>query len=127
MAHALLADIDLVSGRHDTALGKYFEFCRMSNGHPLALGKLGYMYGLEGKRAEVQSILNTLLAQADEPGRVAPSIALAYLGQADTKKALSWMRTAAEQNSLVDMIPSMPFYDSLRSDPKFTALIPNLR
>lgn len=127
MAHALLADIELVSGRHDTALSKYFEFCRMSNGHPLALGKLGYLYGLEGKRAEVQSILNTLLAQADEPGRVAPSIALAYLGLGDTKQALIWVRAAAEQNSLVDMIPSTPFYDPLRSDPKFTALIPDLR
>jgi TolB-like protein/Flp pilus assembly protein TadD len=127
MAHALLADIEMVSGRHDVALAKHFEFCRLSNGHPLALGKLGYMYGLEGKHAEVQSILNTLLAQADEPGRVAPAIALAYLGLGHTKKALSWMRTAAEQNSLIDMIPSMPFYDALRSDPKFTALIPDLR
>jgi TolB-like protein/Flp pilus assembly protein TadD len=126
MARALLTDIELVSGRHDAALGKCFEFCRISNGHPLALGKLGYVYGLEGKRAEVQSILNTLLAQADEPGRVAPAIALAYLGLGDSKKALIWVRTAAEQNSLIDMIPSLPFYDALRSDPKFTALIPAL-
>ena len=127
MAHALLPDIEMVCGRHDAALAKHFEFCRMSNGHPLALGKLGYLYGLEGKHAEVQNILNTLLAQADEPGRVAPSIALAYLGLGDTKKALTWVHTAAEQNSLIDMIPSMPFFDALRSDPKFAALIPDLR
>lgn len=127
MAHALLADIDLVSGRHDAALSQSFEFCRMSNGHPLALGKLGYIYGLQGQRAKVQNILNTLLAQADEPGRVAPSIALTYLGLGDTGKALLWMRTAAEHNALVDIIPSLPFYDALRSDPKFTALIPGLR
>jgi TolB-like protein/Tfp pilus assembly protein PilF len=127
MSHALLADIELVCGRHDTALEKSFELCRMSNGHPLALGKLGYVYGLVGRKAEVQSILNTLLSQTDEPGRVAPSIALAYLGLGDAKKALNWLRTAAERNCLVDMIPSMPFYDALRSDRKFTALIPNLR
>ncbi len=126
MAHALLADIDLVCGRHDAALDKSFELCRMSNGHPLALGKLGYVYGLVGRSADVQSILSTLLGQADEPGRVAPSIALAYLGLGDTKKALIWLRTAAERNCLVDMIPSMPFYDALRSDRKFTALIPEL-
>jgi TolB-like protein/Flp pilus assembly protein TadD len=127
MAHALLADIDLASGRHDTALNQSFEFCRMSHGHPLALGKVGYIYGLQGNRAGVQTILNMLLAQADEPGRVAPSIALAYLGLGDAGKALLWMRTAAEHNTLVDIIPSMPFYDALRSDPKFTALIPGRR
>jgi TolB-like protein/Flp pilus assembly protein TadD len=127
MAHALLADIDLACGQHDTALVKSFEFCQISNGHPLALAKLGYIYGLEGKRSEVQNILNTLIAQADEPGRVAPSIALTYLGLGDPKKALMWMRIAAEHNTLVDIIPSMPFYDPLRSDPTFTALIPDLR
>jgi len=37
------------------------------------------------------------------------------------------VHTAAEQNSLIDMMPSLPFYDALRSDPKFTALIPDLR
>jgi Flp pilus assembly protein TadD len=127
MARVLLADIDLVCGRREAALGKYFEFCRMSNGHPLALGRLGYIYGLEGNRSKVENILNTLLARADEPGRVAPSIALVHLGLGNTKKALNWVRTAAEQNALVDMIPSMPFYDALRSDPKFTVLIPDLR
>jgi len=93
----------------------------------LALGRLGYIYGLEGNRSKVENILNTLLARADEPGRVAPSIALVHLGLGNTKKALNWVRTAAEQNALVDMIPSMPFYDALRSDPKFTVLIPDLR
>jgi|GEM_PF-4823068 TolB-like protein len=127
MAQVVLADIELICGRRETALDKYFELCRMSNGHPMALGKLGYIYGLEGKRSKVENILNTLLAQADEPGRVAPSIALAYLGLGDAKKALAWVRTAAEQNALIDMIPSMPFCDALRSDPKFTALIPDLR
>jgi TolB-like protein len=126
MAHVLLADIELAAGRRESALSKYFELCRMSNGHPMALGKLGYLYGLERKCAKAQNILNTLLAGADEPGRVAPSIALTYLGLGDAKKALAWMHTAAEQNALVDMVPSMPFYDDLRSDSKFTALIPNL-
>ena len=126
MAHMLLADIELVSGRREVALGKYNELCRISNGHPLALGKLGYIYGLEGKRSKVENILNTLLAQADDPGRVAPSVALVYLGLGDTKKALTWLHNAAEQNALVDMIPSMPYYDALRSDPKFTMLIPDL-
>ncbi|WP_157190126.1 tetratricopeptide repeat protein [Novosphingobium sp. Rr 2-17] len=126
VAQILLADIELVCGRRETALAQYFEFYRSSNRHAGAMGKLGYIHGLEGNRSEAQKILNMLLAQADDPGRVAPAIALTYLGLGDTGNALTWMQAAAQQNSLIDMIPSIPFFDSLRSDPKFTALIPDL-
>jgi len=103
------------------------EFSASSDRHPLARGKLAYAYGVTGDSARAHDVLQELLASAGESTYAAPSIALSYLGLGEPKNALKWLRIANEQNSIADILQGqLPFFDPLRSEPGFNALIPSL-
>ncbi|MGW8281795.1 MAG: hypothetical protein ACWGON_00730, partial [Gemmatimonadota bacterium] len=56
--------------------------------------------------------------------KVSPSaFALAYLGLGDDRVFEFLNLAITERNPIVTHLPSMPIYDSLRSDPRFPALL----
>jgi len=127
LSRMLLADIDLFAGNTAEALRAMAEFSASSDRHPLARGKLAYAYGVTGDSARAHDVLQELLASAGESTYAAPSIALSYLGLGEPKNALKWLRIANEQNSIADILQGqLPFFDPLRSEPGFNALIPSL-
>jgi len=89
---------------------------------PTIAGLLGYVAGRAGERAEAQQILTAL--ERRPPGNTAFAIALVHMGLGDNEQALRWLQVAYEERSewLVTDMPA-PNFDSLRQDPRFSALM----
>ena len=83
------------------------------------LSMLGYAHALEGNREEALEILNEMESK-DIPG--ADKI---YIALGDYNKALDLLEAAITNRSFFQMytIKKMPWYDPLRSDPRFERIL----
>lgn len=97
---------------------------KLIDNNPVILGLLGYSYGVAGKRAEAESVLEDLKEMAKR-AYVSPfSMALIYTGLGKKKEAFRWLRkTYEEQNDWLVWFKVGPELDSLRSDPRFIDLL----
>jgi TolB-like protein/Tfp pilus assembly protein PilF len=93
-------------------------------GQPLGIGWLGLTLGLSGNAAEARSLLTHLHTKAAQ-GYVAPtSIAWIYLGLAEIDAAFEWLNRAVDECDQIMMpIKSYSFFDPIRADPRFQALL----
>ena len=90
----------------------------------LATASLGHALGVAGDRLGAQAVLARLLRQR-EHGYVSPyDVALVYAGLGDTDQALDWLHRAYEErSSLLVLALRAPRLASLRSEPRFVALM----
>jgi tetratricopeptide (TPR) repeat protein len=90
-----------------------------------ALGHLGWVYGMMDKKDEASKVLNQL-DELSKKKYVSPwHKMLIYLGLGDMDKAFEYCeKSYSERDSAFIMtIKIGPWYDSLRSDPRFYALM----
>ncbi len=106
-----------------TSMGRYNEalaaFHKVENNR-WAMGWLGYVYGLAGERGKTESILGDLeRGAAGHP--IEPQVLLClYLGLGDKEQAFAAMEKAyAVRSVAITSLKVNPWYDSLRSDPRF--------
>ena len=87
----------------------------------------GYAMARAGRRVAARTILNELLAPAQDRYISPVSVALLYLGLHETRAALDWLERAREEHdvSLVDLNVD-PLYDPLRSLPRFRRLLASM-
>lgn len=91
--------------------------------------QLGYAYARAGKREEAQKILDELKEDAAKGSYVSPfSFALVYMGLGDKDRAFEWLNKTCEENPYrISFIKVTPRFDSLRSDPRFDALLRRMK
>jgi len=120
--HMILALALTAKGRYAEALAAARKMAALAGDAPSIAGLLGYVAGRAGERAEAQQILTAL--ERRPPGNTAFAIALVHLGLGDNEQALRWLQAAYEERSewLVTDMPA-PNFDSLRQDPRFSALM----
>jgi TolB-like protein/DNA-binding winged helix-turn-helix (wHTH) protein/Tfp pilus assembly protein PilF len=88
------------------------------------LGLLALMYGLAGRKSETRKIISEL-KEKSRHHYVFPSVfAYAYLGLGDKDQALTFLERAyEEQDPGLFYLKASPLLDSLRSEPRFQALL----
>jgi len=120
--HMILALALTAKGRYAEALAAARKMAALAGDAPSIAGLLGYVAGRAGERAEAQQILTAL--ERRPPGNTAFAIALVHMGLGDNEQALRWLQAAYEERSewLVTDMPA-PNFDSLRQDPRFSALM----
>ena len=116
-------------GRHEQSIEAMQNLVKTSDGSPYALASLGWAYGVAGKKGEALKVLDTLKEKANlEP--VAPSdFARIYLGLGDKDQALFWLEKMYEERSgmwILVWANHFPFFDGLRAEPRFKALLKKL-
>jgi tetratricopeptide (TPR) repeat protein len=91
---------------------------------PFALGGLGYAYGFSGQKDEALKMLNRLIELSKEK-YVSPIYrAWIYLGLGEMDQAFEHLEKAyLERDWYLINLKIFPGFDSLRSDPRFTALL----
>src|SRR5216110_2669796 len=121
-AHMLLALPLAGKGSYAEALAEARKMAALAGDAPNFAGILGYVAGRAGEGAEAQHILTAL--ERRPPGNTAFAIALVHLGLGHNEQALRWLQAAYEERSewLVTDMPA-PNFDSLRQDPRFSALM----
>jgi len=122
-------------GRAHTQKGDYAEAIAMlQKGRSMAgdlpniLGALGQTYALAGQRAEARRLLEELSRQATRQYVASTCFALIHAGLGEKDEALAWLEKGAEQRELpLSTLKVHPAYDSLRGEPRFAALLRQMR
>lgn len=84
----------------------------------------GYISGLAGKREKAVKGINNRIENSEQ-SYVSPAIiAFLYVGIGEREKALDWLGKAYEEGDMwLRYLKVAPIYDSLRSEPRFKALL----
>jgi TolB-like protein/Flp pilus assembly protein TadD len=93
---------------------------------PLFAGHLGYAYGVVGRKADADRVLKFLQGRTDQGDSLSTAIAQVYVGLGDKDHAFEWLNKAVAQRDGNLLLKVDPMYDSLRSDPRFAALMRSL-
>jgi tetratricopeptide (TPR) repeat protein len=96
-------------------------------GDHTSLGYLGLAYGLAGRREEARQVLAQLEQRA--ASQKVPLVCLAWvcIGLGENQTALDWLETAyAKHNTNILFLRCAPYYDPLRSEPRFEQLLARL-
>jgi TolB-like protein/Tfp pilus assembly protein PilF len=96
----------------------------VSNGSPAAIGVLIRAYAHAGRRGDALRLLAQLQERRKAGYVPAASFVNAYLGLGENNEAFVWMEQAfQEQSNILGFLRVHPFFDPIRSDPRFANLI----
>jgi TolB-like protein len=91
---------------------------------PNLMGALGQAYALSGLETEARQTLAELDELSKQRYVQASCFAVIHIGLGETDAALTWLETGVERRDLnLGPIKMHPAYDSLRSEPRFQALL----
>ena len=96
----------------------------VSDGSPGVIGVLVRAYAHAGRRADALRLLGEL-KRREQAGYVpAAAFVNAYLGLGENNQAFAWLEQAyKEQSNILQWLKVHPYFDPLRSDPRFTELV----
>ncbi len=90
---------------------------------PLIVGAMSLVYGLFLNRKKAKELLAELNEMAKKVDVTPVAYAMAYLGLGDDR-AFEWFDKAIDaRDPIATHLPSMPYYDGIRDDPRFPALL----
>jgi len=113
-----------LTGKSDEGVRAIETYVQLEGRRPLGLGILGGAYSIAGRIREAQILLKELEGLAQEIYLPSMAFAMAYLGLREIDKALDWFDKAAEErNATIVHFHYNPIWDSLRSHPRYHALL----
>ena len=113
--------------KHEEAIAEYEAALELGAPQPLTQALLGNAYGLSGRSSEALTILQHLSAQSERGYIPAEYLALVHLGLGELDEALDcFERAYADRSVAMVFLNVYPIADSLRSHPRFDALIRQL-
>ena len=122
-AHWFLGHTCAAGGRFAEAIAASEKAAALSR-TPGALGFLGMCYGLAGRKAEANKILNELLELNRSRYVTPPALANVYIGLGDKDQAFFWLEKAYQDRSnYMAYLKVFPADDPLRSDRRLDDLL----
>src|SRR5881394_214276 len=123
MTYTVLGQVYAAASRYDEAIRALQSAVKFSGEASFTVAALGYAYGKAGKQREARQILHDL--QEPATGYVSPfCVALAHVGLGEQDQALMWLDRAYDEHAhWLVYAKAWPFFDDLRSDARFTALL----
>jgi len=115
-AHSYLAQAYWYKGMYEEALKEY----RLLN----SLRGIAITYAKMGKTAEAKKVLNELMEQSKHMSVSRYSLSDIYFALGDNDQGFAWLEKAHEDRAHgLCWIKVQPFYDSVRSDSRFKAML----
>lgn len=108
----------------DRAVAAVQKARALSGSRPDIVAQQGYILARAGHRDEALKALEDL-RRLTHPKQPSPYlVALVYVGLEDTDRAFEWLEKAIEGRAWQSpMLKANPVLDSIRSDPRFPALL----
>jgi len=124
-AHRGIGDCYTQKRIYNDAIAELKKANGLLAGDPETLGALGYTYAISDKKDEARKILDDLKALSQRRYVSPYQMAIVYLGLDDKEQAFQCLEKAYEvrSNDFVGWLKVDPRLDSLRTDPRFTALL----
>lgn len=115
-------------GMYDEAVASYEKAISVSRRASYLLGPLGHALAASGRRAEALKILDELKAMSRKEYVSPYDLAILYTGLGEKEKAIAQLNKAFEERAgwIMDLKVE-PFFDPLRSDPRFDELLQRLK
>ena len=95
----------------------------LAGGTSATVAQLAHVYGVAGRRDQAERLLADLVARSKREYVSSYWIALVHHGLGQEEQALARLETALEQREAMPLLEVEPRWDSLRSDPRFQALL----
>jgi TolB-like protein/Flp pilus assembly protein TadD len=112
------------TGRNREAVAALEKVVAASQGSPAAIGVLIRAYAQSGRRADAFRLLADLQRRQAAGYVPAGAFVNAYLGLGDKEAAFRALEQAyVEQSNILQFLKVHPFFDPLRSDPRFVDLV----
>ncbi|HWX56365.1 MAG TPA: winged helix-turn-helix domain-containing protein [Verrucomicrobiae bacterium] len=123
----LLSSVYLQKGMYAEALADIERWRRFDNG-PWIPGYLAYVYGHSGQRLRAQQELRKLEQLSRHRPLDPGPILMAHIGMGNKNEAFAWLEKAyLSHSTMLTSLKVDPFYDPLRSDPRFQELMRRVR
>jgi tetratricopeptide (TPR) repeat protein len=113
-------------GRLDEALGAAETLAQQKGLSPWRLAELAWAYGHVGRTDEARKYLEELQLLAQKVYVKASAFGCIYLGLGEIDSAFDWFeKSIDERDSLIFILFPDPAFDSVRSHPRYHALLRN--
>ncbi len=112
------------SGRAPEAIAAAEKARALTHDHPSVMGLYAYVLAKAGRRADAQRVLDQLVKESAERHVRAFDLALAATGLGEKDRAIAWLEAmVAEHHVGARSLGNYAEFASLRSDPRFQALL----
>jgi TolB-like protein/Tfp pilus assembly protein PilF/tRNA A-37 threonylcarbamoyl transferase component Bud32 len=120
MAHFVMGELHMAAGRYPDAVREFQLYGELSADSKNVLG-IGLAHALAGRRDEAMKMVEAMKARPDAPAS-GLGILLGALHQND--EAFQWLgRALAQRDDVLVYVKVHPFFDPLRTDPRFADLV----
>ena len=112
-----------LQGKIPEAIAQYEKVTAVTD-DPIALGTLGHIYGIAGRKDEARKIFEKLRQLRAQRYIAAYSLALVSLGLGDRAEAIRWLEQGYQDHdgNFLGFIRVDPLLNALHGDPRFDAL-----
>ena len=123
IAHSTYATVLAIQRKIPEAIAEMEKSVAMTD-DPAALGQLGQLYGMAGRKGDAQNILSRLRSARDQHYTAAYALALVALGLGDNNEALNWLEQSYRDHAgdSIGYIRVDPLLAPLHGNPRFEAL-----
>jgi len=122
LSYVGLGRIRFVQGRFDEAVSEYRKALRFNESY--ANEGLGTALARSGRTSEARSMLAQLIRESDSGRQTQVGIAGTYLALDQPDSSFYWLEKAYElRDGGLPWVRLMPMFDSIRSDPRYVALM----
>ena len=122
--HLFLGKVYTQQRKYAEAIAEFTKARELSHGNSESIGSIGYVEALAGDKAKAKAVLDELKALANQRYVPPHNIALVYNGLGDQNEALSSLERACdERDPRVTLLKVDPRWDSMRSNPRFLAIL----
>jgi tetratricopeptide (TPR) repeat protein len=124
IAHLYLGHVYLEKKNYPAAIAEYTQARDCSRGNSQTISMIGYVSALAGDAAKARSMLDELKSRSAHQYVPPFNIAVVHLALAEQDEAFAWLEKAYEERDvLLSFLKVDPKWDSLRSDPRFVAIL----
>jgi TolB-like protein/class 3 adenylate cyclase len=124
VTHLMLGRVYIQQRKYAEAIAEFTKARELSHGNSEAIASIGYVEGLAGDKEKARAVLEDLKALSNQHYIPPHNMGLVYNGLGDQNEALSCLEKACEERDpRVTLLKVDPRWDSLRSHPRFVAIL----
>jgi TolB-like protein/Tfp pilus assembly protein PilF len=124
LGHLRLGRAYVGKKQYELGIAELKKFATIGGNSAPSLGTLGVAYAAAGRRADAQESLDQLMERSKTTYVPALYIAGSYASLGQKDKAFEWLEKSYEERSLLlAFIKVIPYFDPLRSDPRYADLL----
>ncbi len=123
VAHLSLGQAYAQKHKYPEAVAELQKAVSLTSRSSGPLQALGYAYAVSGRTAEARSILGELTELSKHRYVPRYRIAILYAGLGEREQALAWLERALEEREALAFLNVDPYWDGLRSEPRFQSLL----